>query len=64
MAVVRDGAAFIVFLVALKEFVGKIVDEFGNLFLLPLVFALVIVNRVLMTGEKLSNCAALTINGS
>src|SRR5258708_5551615 len=64
VSVVGDGAALVAFLVALKELVGKVIDQFGNLLLLPLVFALIVVNRVLVAGKELSNGTTLPVDGA
>ena len=51
MAVLGDGAALVAFLVAIQELANEVVDQLGDLFLLPLVLALVVVDRVLAAGE-------------
>src|SRR5258708_40376507 len=53
VSVLRDGAALVAFLVALKELVSKIVDEFGDLLLLPLIFPLIVVDRILVASKEL-----------
>jgi hypothetical protein len=60
----KRGAALAAFLLALEEVVSKIVDEFGNLLLLPLVFALIVINRILVPGGKLPDGTPLDINGT
>jgi hypothetical protein len=64
VAVVRDGAALVAFLVALEEFIGEVLDEFGDLLLLPFVLALIIVDRILVAREELSDRSPLAVDRS
>ena len=62
MAVLSDGATLVTFLVAIQELACEVVNQLGDLLLLPFVFALVIVNRVLAASEQFSNGAALAVD--
>ena len=62
VAVVGHGAALVAFLVALQELGGEVVDQLRDLLLLPLVLALVVVDRVLAAGKQLADGAALAVD--
>jgi hypothetical protein len=55
VAVFSHSASLVAFLVALKELGRKVVEEIGNLFLLPLILALVVVDRVFSAGQQFAN---------
>ena len=62
VAVVGHRAALVAFLVALQELGREVVDQLRDLLLLPLVLALVVVDRVLAAGEKLADGAAFAVD--
>src|SRR5690606_18909924 len=62
VAVVGNGAALVALLVALEELRREVGDQLGELLPLPLVLALVVVDRVLAAGEQLADGAALAVD--
>ena len=62
MAVVGHGAALVAGLVAREESVRKVVNQLRDLLLLPLVLALIVVDRVLAAGEEFADGAALAVD--
>jgi hypothetical protein len=62
VAVVRDRAPLILAVMAFDELGRQVVDQLCNLFALPLVFALVVVDRILAAGKKVSNSTALAVD--
>src|SRR5687768_5405157 len=62
VAVVGYGASLVRFLMALEELCREVVDQLRDLLLAPLVFALVVIDRVLPACEKLSDRPAFAID--
>jgi hypothetical protein len=54
MAVFRDGSPIVTVLVGFEELRGQVIDQLCDLFLLPLVFALVVVDRIFTVASASS----------
>src|SRR5437763_572723 len=62
VAVFGDGTPVVALLMTLEELVGEIVQKLGDLFLLPLVLTLVVINRVLAAGQEFSYGSAFAVD--
>ena len=62
VAVLGDRAALVALLVAVQELAPQVVEQLRDLLLLPLVLALVVVDRVLAAGEQLADGAPLAVD--
>ena len=62
MAIPLHFTAFVGGIVVLQECLGQIFDQFANLFLAPLVLALVLVNGVFLAFEQFADVLSLALD--
>src|SRR5258708_6290602 len=60
--IVRHCPSLVTCLVAVEKLGRQILQKFGNLLALPLIFSLVIVDRIFAVGEQLSDGAAIAVD--
>jgi hypothetical protein len=64
VSVFCNGATLVTLLVALEKFVCQVVNKFGNLLPMPFVFALIVIDRILMTSKELPDGTTLPIDST